>query len=336
MSRRKLVWSLLSATLLAASAGAGSAALSPPPAGAADNNYVFIKVADDGFSPSDVSVKVGDPIVFTLADGASDHHTITSDDNGSCPAKPGAPCWPEMAFDDGHPCTYRNYQLPRVRCITFVAAGTFPYYDRYAREAGGPDLHGTIVVAASSSAPPPTTTTTVRPTTSTTARPATTTTLAPTTTTTAGGAIHPLMISDPPPTTTTAPPASPAGQAAGSVKTGAGATTTTTTAKVKAKAAPAAPTTTAPAPPPPAPDNAIFDPATLTPAPAPAPPAAAAVTGLGDSGPLDAALAGILHPDQPADDGRPLMLVAIGVLGIFLLAAGVWGWHHRSSRYFPA
>ncbi|MCA1846508.1 MAG: hypothetical protein LC792_25600, partial [Actinobacteria bacterium] len=132
MPRRNLWRSLATVSLLLVSTAAAGLVAAPP--ASADNNYVIVNVSDSGFSPPTVNAKVGDPIIFILQNNASDHHTITSDDNGNCPEKPGAPCWPEMAFDDGHPCTSRNFQLPRIRCITFVAAGNFPYYDRYARE----------------------------------------------------------------------------------------------------------------------------------------------------------------------------------------------------------
>jgi hypothetical protein len=81
----------------------------------------------------------------------------------------------------------------------------------------------------------------------------------------------------------------------------------------------------------------IFDPATLTPAPdAPTADGPAAVADPGGSAAMDAALAGILHPDTSSDDGRPMMLLALGALAVFLVGGGAWRWHHRSSRYFPA
>ncbi len=328
MARRNLWRSLATASLLLVSTAAAGLMAAPP--ASADNNYVIVNVSDSGFSPPTVNAKVGDPIIFMLQDGASDHHTITSDDNGNCPAKPGAPCWPEMAFDDGPPCTFRNFQMPRVRCITFVVAGDFPYYDRYTREAGGPDLHGTMVVAPLVT---PTTTTTVRPpvTTTTAPRPTTTTTAPPTTTTT-DGAIHPLLVSNPDPTTTTFAPVPLPVTNTPAKAASAPATTTTVKDKSKAKDGPATSTTTAPPPPP----AGLFDTSTLTPAAPAADPAPAAVTDLGGSADVDAALAGILHPDKPSDSGASWLLLASGGFAVLLLLGGGWAWFHRSSRYFPA
>jgi hypothetical protein len=126
-----------------------------------------------------------------------------------------------------------------------------------------------------------------------------------------------------------------------------GPTTTTTTTAPKKKDTPAdkgkakaagteTPTTAAPAPPGPPPVEPIFDPATLTPAPA-APPAGdiTAVVGAADAN-LDAsAAASLLSTDKPANDSV-LMLIALSGLVVFLMAAVLWRWHHRSSRYFPA
>jgi plastocyanin len=318
---------LATASLVLVSTAA--AGLVAAPAANADNNYVIVKVSDAGFDPATVNVKVGDPVIFVLQNGASDHHTITSDDGGSCPERPGAPCWPETAFDDGHPCTYRNFQLPGVRCLTLMAPGNFPYYDRYARDAGV-DLHGAILVAPTVT--PTTTTTVVPPSTTTTAPRPTTTTTAPRTTTTTGGAIQPLMVSSPTPSTATtwAPVAlkvtSTAGQAPPPP-------TTATTVKAKAaKVGPATTTTTAP----PAPPAGLFDTSTLTPA-APTPdPAPAAITGLDNSVDVQSALAGILHPDKPAGSDAPWLLLACGGFAALLLVGGGWAWFHRSSRYFPA
>jgi plastocyanin len=327
MAHRNLWRSLATASLLLVSTAAAGLVAAPP--ASADNNYVIVNVSDAGFSPSTVNAKVGDPIVFVLQDRASDHHTITSDDNGNCPEKPGAPCWPEMAFDDGHPCAFRNFQMPTVRCITFTAEGNFPYYDRYAREAGV-DLHGTMLVAPSITT---TTTTTVRPPVTTTTAPRTTTTTAPATTTTTG-AIQPLLIGAPAPTPTTtfAPVALPVTSAADKAAP-APTTTTTVKDKSKAKAGPATSTTTAP----PAPPAGLFDTSTLTPA-APTPdPSPAAVNDLGGSADVNAALAGILHPDKPSDDTSGLLMVlAFAGFAAILLAGGAWAWLHRSSRYFPA
>ena len=327
MARRNLWRSLATASLLLVSTVAAGLVATPP--ASADNNSVIVNVSDNGFSPATVNAKVGDPIIFVLQDNASDHHTITSDDNGNCPEKPGAPCWPEMAFDDGHPCTFRNFQLARIRCITFVAAGNFPYYDRYAREAGF-DLHGTMVVAPSVS---PTTTTTVRPPVTTTTAPrATTTTTAPATTTTTDGAIHPLLVSDPGATTTTWAPVPLKVTSSGGPAASPPTTTTTAKDKAKAKDGPATTTTTtAPAPP-----AGLFDTSTLTPA-APTPdPSPAAVTDLDNSVDVQSALAGILHPDKPSDSGASWLLLACGGFAALVLLGGGWAWFHRSSRYFPA
>jgi hypothetical protein len=213
--------------------------------------------------------------------------------------------------------------------------GPAHFYDiDHVRGPNGAAFAGTLNVTDAPPQPPDTTSsststtvTTVRSTstTVTTARPEPTTTVYPPTTQTTGfTAVHPLLIADPPPTTTTTttapkkkdPPAD----------------------KGKAKAAGTeTPTTAAPAPPGPPPVDPIFDPETLTPAPLPSPGGdITAVVGEAADANLDAsAAASLLRPDKAADD-TGLLLVALGALVLFLLAAVVWRWHHRSSRYFPA
>jgi phosphoribosylformylglycinamidine synthase len=110
------------------------------------------------------------------------------------------------------------------------------------------------------------------------------------------------------------------------------------TDKGKAKAAGAETSTTAaPAPPGPPPVEPVFDPTTLTPGPLPSPGGdITALIGPDDGTNLDtSAAASLLNPDKAGDD-TGLLLMALGALVLFLLAALVWGWHHRSSRYFPA
>src|SRR5581483_5377569 len=89
MARRNLWRSVATASVVLISSAA--AGLVAAPAANADNNYVIVKVSNTGFSPATVNVKVGDPVIFVLQNGASVHHTITSDDGGSCPERPGAP-----------------------------------------------------------------------------------------------------------------------------------------------------------------------------------------------------------------------------------------------------
>ena len=47
-------------------------------------------------------------------------------------------------------------------------------------------------------------------------------------------------------------------------------------------------------------------------------------------------MAGLLNPEKSEEGGGRLLLMALGALGLCFLTGGVWAWHHRSSRYFPA
>jgi plastocyanin len=327
MARGNFVRSLLAASLIAASGVAAAFVPPPTPAGAAGNEQV-VTVYETRFFPADLTVKVGDYVLFALDRRATPHHTITSDDNGNCPTKPGQPCWPEVRFDEGPAC---QTNLPRVRCFRMSVAGKFPYYDRYAREAGNDLMRGQIVVTE----PPPTSSTT------TTLPPTTTTTAAPTTSTTQASAIRPFVVSDPPPTPPTSAPATASpGPAAGSGQKPAGATPVPAAkdkdkSKEKGKAGSVeAPPTDTPTSPDAQALDTLFNSASLTPGPTTFPGAAAPdpVEAVQE---LDTSMLALLAPEKP-DDGTGLMVVALGALGFTLLAVGVWRWLHRGSRYFPA
>jgi hypothetical protein len=328
MARRNLLRSLAAASLLAVTSGALLAA-STTPASAVDNVAIVVTVTDTGFSQTDIQARVGDRLIFRLDDAAQEPHTLAWDRG-------------QLQFKFDHSGTASN------RCDAGAGAssgssvcypmnnpgGPAHFYDvDHVRGPNGAAFAGTLNVTDAPPQPPDTTSsststtvTTVRSTstTVTTARPEPTTTVYPPTTQTTGfTAVHPLLIADPPPTTTTTtapkkkdPPAD----------------------KGKAKAAGTeTPTTAAPAPPGPPPVDPIFDPETLTPAPLPSPGGdITAVVGPAADANLDAsAAASLLRPDKAADD-TGLLLVALGALVLFLLAAMVWRWHHRSSRYFPA
>jgi hypothetical protein len=310
--------SLAAASLIVASGAAGTLAVSALPAGAVNNNQITVYVTDNGFSQTNIVARVGDQLTFQLDGGATRAHTL--------------------AWEDGQ--IHFSFQRPGREYVNYgpLRKGpTIRFYD--SDSVPGPDapapFAGTLTVTDAPPPPPDTTSsststtvTTVRPTTTTHPVPvssSSTTTLPPTTATSGPATIHPFLISAPPPAPTT---------------------TTTTTApkkkdpppdKGKGKAAsPATPTTATPAPPAPPGLEPVFDPATLTPAPLPQPdsadPAAAATAENVDA----EAVANLLNPDKPADNGTPMMLAAVVGLGLFLVAGGVWRWHHRASRYFPA
>jgi len=339
MARRNRMRSLLAASLFASALLSGLLQAAPPPAGAADANLYQVNLSEQGgFSPGVIDVQVGDYIAFVLdtRSSATNAHSVTWDDTNPCPGDTsGVPCWPELRFNDpNQKCMLRNYVIPNTRCVVVKEAGAYRYHDRLYSEAGGQDFQGLVRVAGPSTGPP-TTTTTAAPTTTT--RPVTSTTLAPTTTTTAGS-IHPLAVPSPPPspTTTTTLTAAPVAAAGSDSGTG---TPPPTAPKDKAKPkkadAPATSTTTAPPPPGPS-VSPIADPATLA-GPVTLPDRVASAPDQEALG-VDNSVLGLLHHDQPATDGGDtlLMVLAVGAIGLVLVAGGVWRWFHRSSRYFPA
>jgi hypothetical protein len=301
--------------LLVSSAAAGLVAA--PPAGAEQAVVWTVTVRDDGFSVQNLNVQKNDALIFQLDANPQHDHVLTWAEGGL-----------SWDFRQG-PVRYGN---------PFRASGlTLHFYDSAEIQGYDPASQFSGTLTINDPAPSSTTTTTVRPpvTTTTAPRPTTTTT-APATTTTTDGAIHPLLVGDPAPTssTTYAPVplkvTSTGGQAAPAPAPASG----PATVKDKpAKPAPSTTTTTAP----PAPPAGLFDASTLTPA-APTPdPSPAAVTDLGNSVDINSALAGILHPDKPSDDGGPwLLLLACGGFAALLMIGGGWAWFHRSSRYFPA
>jgi hypothetical protein len=323
MARGNFWRSLAAASLIVASGAAGMLAVSSLPAGAVDNIQITVYVTDNGFSQTNLSARVGDLLVFQLDGGARNAHTLAWE-GGQI----------QFRFQNGDP------NRMSVKYGPLRQGPTIRFYD--ADSVSGPDVKGPFAgtLTVTNAPPPPpdttssstsTTVTTVRPTTTTTGSvPVTSTTSPPTPATTGDATIHPFLLADPAPapapttTTTTAPAATKKDPPAD---------------KGKAKAASAAtPTTASPAPAAPAPVEPIFDPATLTPAALPQPDGAASAAADPAGGPdLGAeAVASLLNPDKPADNGTPMMLAAMVGLGLLLVAGAVWSWHHRASRYFPA
>jgi plastocyanin len=113
--RRLTLGGLLAAGLLATATGAV----------AADQT---VDISGNAFSPTSVTVSVGDTVTWANADARS--HTATADDG---------------AFDTGS--IAGNAEVP----VTFTAAGTFPYHCRI-----HPDMKATIVVEAAAATAPPT------------------------------------------------------------------------------------------------------------------------------------------------------------------------------------
>lgn len=331
MARRKFVRSLCAVSLLAV-AIAGSVVAASAPAGA-DLPPVVVKVHADRFEgpggDGRVYARPHQMIVFELVDPADTRHTVTIE-RMDCEGRSPWVC--EQRFDN-----------PRDDTVDFRFSDEreYRFYDRYAREDDR-QMTGMFIISA---APPPippsstTTTTTAPPNTPATTAPTTTTTTAPATTTTAPGSIRPLLITDPPPTSTTTsvPLASP--------QTGEAPTPPADKGKEKAKgkgkskaAATETPTTAAPADANAVPPESLFDPALLTPGPNALPDPSPGYSS-GDEAALDAAaLADLLDPagHESDDGGGPLTMYALGALALVLLGGAVWGWQHRSSRYFPA
>jgi plastocyanin len=318
MARRNLVRSWLAVSLLALTGAAAVLVAPAPPAGAVDNNYVDVLLTATGFIPATVYARPGDLVRFSLDTSDPNmtrNHTVTLE-AGRCASLPNQLC--EKNFDDP--------SAPPV--FRFSTADTYPYFDRIARDAGN-NVRGTIIVT---NQPPVTTSTNPPPVDETS-----TTTTAPVreTTTTTDGSVHTFVINGADPvatTTTTTPPhltVINTGPPAGKPATGAGGAAAAADAG-KAKGKPATTTTTAPPPVP----ASVLDPAALIPAPDAVPaPTADAPTNVDD---VTSAAADLLHNDHGADDGTRLLLIAVAALGVFLLGGGLFGWYHRSSRYFPA
>jgi len=313
MARRNLWRSLATASvLLVSSAGAGL--VTAPAAGATQANIWTVTVRDDGFSQQNLVVRKDDVLIFQLQPHPVHAHVLTWEEGG-------------LTWDFSRR-PWAKYGGP------FGETGvTLHFYD--SEEISGYDpaspFAGTLTIS-DTPPPPPTTTTTVAPpvTTTTAPRPTTTTTAPPATPT--DGAIHPLLVSNPDATTTTWAPVALKVTSTASQAPPPPTTATTVKDKSKAKDVPATTTATAP----PAPPAGLFDTSTLTPSAPPADPEPAVVTNVANSANIDAALAGILHPDKPSGSDWPWLLLACGGFAALLLVGGGWAWFHRSSRYFPA
>jgi len=309
----------------------------PGAAGAADQRGFQITVSETGFDPPVVEgVNVGDILMFNLGDQTTEQHTVTFEDNSSCPGSRGAvPCWPELRFDDRRPnCQFGNTVLPGRRCMVVQDPGkTVRYHDAFNTAHGGEIRVLGEPTTTTGAVTPPTEPTT----TSSTAAPTTTTTAVHTTTTTAPAQIRPFVVPDPPATTSTTMMAvipvvatsnGTAAPAANKDKD-----------KGKDKPKPKAdgvetPTTAASAAPGSMPPDSVFDSESLTPNPVMVPDMPG-LPDLGGDGNLESsAVMNLLDHEKPAGDG-PVLLAAVA-LAFLLLAGGVWGFFHRASRYDPA
>jgi plastocyanin len=284
--------------------------------------------------PTTVYARPGKTIEFKLADQRDTHHTVTLENIDCDDGRPDGRC--ERAFD----------VHPRV-IFQFFSLKEYPFYDRYAREEGRPEMVGKFVITDSPPpVPPSTTTTTVPPSTTTTTGPPTTTqppttaTTAPaTTSTTEPTQVRPFLTPDPPSTTSTMP-------APVSVTTDGAAPAPTVNkdkdrdqdkSKAKGKAAgTGTATTVTPVTPDALPPGAVFDPSTLTPSPT-------LVSDVpGAPGPADvnlesSAVMNLLDGEavEEPTDYWP-MLLALGGLSLVLSIGGVCIWFGRPSRYDPA
>jgi predicted ribosomally synthesized peptide with SipW-like signal peptide len=311
LTRRKVLRSWLTATLLVL-AGTTGVLVASPSAEAADRIVVYVR--DDGFSQTDIHAIKGDELIFQLDDAAMKEH--------------------RLAWEAG----YVGFQFSRQNRRTYVRygplnPGTLHFYDSSQLQGPGPHppgpFSGTLTVHEA--APPPTTTSSSSTSTTVTTQPTTTTTQAPTTSTTAPTSVRPFLVPDPAPTTTTTVAANlptPPTTAAPATKD---------KAKDKSKdktASPSTPTTAAPAPPDTMPPDFIFDPAALTPSPTLTPDAPP--TDSGDEAALNASAAANLLDNQKSDDKKLLLLMALAALALMLLVGGTWAWFTRSSQYDPA
>lgn len=343
MARRNPLRLLLSASLMIGSVVAGALA-APTSGGAAEfvPDHVVL-VHPTHFEgpwggrpgvPTTVYARRGETIEFRLAEPGDTHHTVTLE-NRNC--------------DDGRPDEFceRSFDLNPPVIFSFFSLQEYPFYDRYAREEGRPEMVGKFVITDSPPpVPPSTTTTTIPPSTTTTTGPPTTTeppttptTASPTTTTTAPTQVRPFVIPDPPSTTSTMPaPASVTTNGAGPAPA-ANKDKNRDQDKGKAKGKAAGtetPTTGSPVAPDAIPPDAVFDPSTLTPSPTPMPDAP------GSPGPANvdlesSAIMNLLdgEEEERSTDYGP-MLLALGGLALVLSIGGVCVWFGRPSRYDPA
>jgi hypothetical protein len=316
MARRNLLRSWLTALLLAVSSAVG---VLPSPAGAADP-AVIVTVHPSSFEApgggSTVYARPNQEIRFVLADGVDAHHTVTIE-RADCSGGPARLC--EQRFDDPDDSNGVQFRWSGER--------EYHFYDRYARDENRPEMTGKMVVTNAPAPVPPATTSTSSTTT-------TTGSVTTTTTTTTPSSVRPFLVPDGAPTTTTTvakPAAAPLAAAPAASKDKA-----KEKDKGKAKAAGTeTPTTAAPAPSDGSALDPIFDAASLTPGPTMVPDAPADPDSSDETAMAAASVASLLNPDK-SDSGGGLLLMALGALGLCLLSGGVWAWHHRSSRYFPA
>jgi hypothetical protein len=322
MAYRNVVRSWLAASMLALLAA--TPLLTAPTAAAADNVTITVSVRDDGFSQSTIDARVGDYLIFKLDDAAVNSHTLAWDQGQI-----------RFTFSRRPGGTWRRYGPLNAGTVHFYDADQVSGFD-----AGGPFTGVLTVSDAPPPPPPPPPSSTSSTSTTVTAPPstATTTTTAPTTTTSAPSTVRPFLIPDPEPTTTTTAVADPTSVGAGPVKNGGATATTANKDKDKGKSKPAAetPTTVAPAPPA-APPESVFDAESLTPGPTTLPDLPSVIDP-GDEAALNAAsVLSLLDPEKPGDDDNTrLLLIAVGALGLVVVAGGIWCWLQRASRYDPA
>lgn len=321
MARRNLSRLLGAAALVLLS---GGAALVSTPVPAAAAVPITVTISDRGFSQREIEARVGDVLTFQLDTTSSRDHTVTLLSDGG-----------EEEFDFSRR-DENFWTLP-----AFEKAGAeYVFYDRYnVRRRDWHPFVGTIKVSEAPDPDPSSTTTST--TVATTPAPTTTTTAPPSTTTSAPGSIRPLVIPDPEPTSTTTmapPPPSPQPAEPTAPPTGKDKAKARDKDKDKSKATETS-TTEAPAAPGAIPPDFLFDPALLTPGPVPLP---ATSTGYGSKAEaaIGAAAVADLLLDPASDDtggeGDRLTMYAVGAVALVFLIGAVWGWQHRSSRYFPA
>ncbi|HEX9776295.1 MAG TPA: cupredoxin domain-containing protein [Actinomycetota bacterium] len=101
-------------------------ALTAAPAGA----KTVVSAVDDAFEPESITVRAGEPIVWTM-DG-DNPHTVTADDG---------------SFDSGTLDPGDTFDT------TFADPGTYDYYCAFHGAAGGIGMSGTITVSGSSGGP---------------------------------------------------------------------------------------------------------------------------------------------------------------------------------------
>lgn len=324
MSRATRLWSTFTA-LAVAGIAAGA------PAAHAEPKTRWVAVTDSAFTPPEVEGFVGDSIAFVLHQDAQLPHTVTSDTG---------------LFD-------LNFDQRRFTGLTIDTPGRYPYHCKNHGAAGGTGMSGVIVIhetaATTTTTEPASTTTTIEPasTTTTTAAPEPTSTTATTAPPTSSTTAPPVATTTTrPPTTTTRPPTTtaPPSTSPPAVVSGASEPTTTTTAKKSATTTAKKSTTTqkagtTTAPPAESPSTVPAMPSLAAATPPPSAPALPTAVGEGPHvTELDKEALGRLERQDDhrggADSKR--MVIGLGLLGVLLLGAGLWGWYHRSSRYLPA